>query len=51
MSFLTDWPEIGRRGRRGYRELVVSRSRYVVLYRVSKKAVIIVRVRHSSQKR
>ncbi|MBY0562800.1 MAG: type II toxin-antitoxin system RelE/ParE family toxin [Hyphomonadaceae bacterium] len=33
VSFLADWPDLGRKARRDYRELVVPHSPYVVIYR------------------
>lgn len=51
ISFLTDWPEIGRPGRRGYRELVIPHTPYVVLFRRTPEVVIVVRVLHASRRR
>ena len=43
-------PEIGRTGRRkGTRELVISRTPFVVVYRIKAKRIMIVRVLHTSQ--
>ncbi len=47
---LLDNPEIGRAGRRqGTRELVISRTPFVVVYRIKAKHIVIVRVLHTSQ--
>jgi toxin ParE1/3/4 len=51
VSFLLEWPDIGREGRRGYRELVVPRSSYVVIFRHGKREIRIHRVRHAARKR
>ncbi len=43
-------PEIGRIGRRsGTRELVISRTPFIVVYRIKAKHIVIVRVLHTSQ--
>lgn len=49
---LSTYPELGRAGRKqGTRELVISRTSFVVIYRVklAEKRVEILRVLHSSQ--
>ena len=49
---LSTYPELGRAGRKqGTRELVISRTSFVVIYRVKPKAkrIEILRVLHSSQ--
>ena len=51
ISFLADWPDIGRPGKRGYRELVVPHMPYIVIYKRDAREVRIVRVRHAAQKR
>lgn len=52
VSFLADWPDLGRRGRRrNLRELVIPRTPYVVIYRRSAKLVSIVRVIHGKRLR
>lgn len=52
LSFLADWPDMGRQGRRpGLRELVVPRTPYLVLYRRTQRDVFILRVLHGSRKR
>ena len=48
---LADHPQLGRPGRvGGTRELVVSGSPYVVVYRVESASVVILRLLHGSQK-
>jgi len=50
---LSAYPEMGKTGRKqGTRELVISRTSFVVIYRIKPKAnrVEILRVLHSSQK-
>lgn len=43
-------PEIGHPGRRkGTRELVISRTNFVVIYRIKAKRIEVVRLLHSSQ--
>jgi plasmid stabilization system protein ParE len=51
VSFLADWPEIGRKGRGKYRELVIPHTPYVVLFVRTKETVTIVRVLHASRRR
>lgn len=51
INFLADWPDMGRKGREGYRELVVSRTPYIVIYRRLPRRVVIHRVLHASQRR
>ena len=47
---LADYPELGRPGRRpGTRELPVTRTAFVVLYRVMKTKVVILRIRHAAE--
>ena len=51
VAVLEDQPGIGRPGRvSGTRELVVSKTRHVVLYRVRGELVEILRVFHSSRR-
>jgi toxin ParE1/3/4 len=51
INTLADFPYRGRPGRlRGTRELVVSRTRYFVLYRVREDVTDIVRVVHGAQR-
>jgi toxin ParE1/3/4 len=51
VQLLEHHPEIGRPGRvEGTRELVVSRTRYIVPYRIVGDRVEILRVMHSSRK-
>ncbi|HJQ56445.1 MAG TPA: type II toxin-antitoxin system RelE/ParE family toxin [Vineibacter sp.] len=48
---LADHPHMGRPGRlRGTRELVVTGTPYVVVYRVEPAAVVILRVLHGAQR-
>ncbi len=48
---LAEFPEMGRAGRvEGTRELVISNSPYIVIYRVKGKTVEILRVLHSSKR-
>lgn len=51
ISFLEAWPEIGRRGRRGRRELVVPHSPYIVIFKFDGVEVVVLRVLHASRKR
>jgi toxin ParE1/3/4 len=51
VSFLEDWPDVVREGRRGLRELVVPKTNYVVLYRRAARKVTIVRVIHGMRLR
>lgn len=47
---LLQHPEIGRKGRRqGTRELVISHTHFIVVYRIKAKRVEIVRLLHTSQ--
>jgi toxin ParE1/3/4 len=47
---LADYPEMGRVGRvSGTRELVVSRTSFVVVYRVANERVEVLRVLHGAQ--
>ncbi|MCR6646458.1 MAG: type II toxin-antitoxin system RelE/ParE family toxin [Terricaulis sp.] len=47
VSFLADWPDMGRQGRRpNLRELVIPRTPYIVIYRRADALVSIVRVIH-----
>lgn len=48
---LSDNPAIGRPGRAGIRELVVSNTPYIIPYRVRSGEIEILRVLHSSRKR
>jgi toxin ParE1/3/4 len=49
-SLLAEHPRLGRAGRvRGTRELTISRTPYIVVYRVYSSAVRIVRVLHGAQ--
>ena len=51
IAFLAAFPEIGRRGRvAGTRELVVSRTPYIVPYRVAGDLIEILRVFHGSRR-
>jgi toxin ParE1/3/4 len=48
---LADLPNIGRPGRRkGTRELVISGTPYIVVYRVARRVVTILRVLHGAQR-
>jgi toxin ParE1/3/4 len=52
VSFLVDWPDMGRQGkRRNLRELVIPRTPYVVIYRHAATLVSIVRVIHGKRLR
>jgi len=52
VGFLTDWPDMGRKGRQlDLRELVVPRTPYLVLYRRTERDVIVLRVLHTSRNR
>jgi toxin ParE1/3/4 len=51
VELLEMWPDLGRTGRRGLRELVVARTNYVVLYRRSVRQVTVVRVLHGKRLR
>lgn len=51
ISFLADWPNIGRSGSRGYRELVVPHTPYLVIYKHDGSEIRVMRVRHASRKR
>ena len=47
---LADYPELGRTGRvEGTRELVVSRTPYIVAYRVRDDEVIVLAVQHAAR--
>ncbi len=50
-GLLAEWPDLGRQWRKHSRELVVPRTPYIVIYRKTKRAVIIQRVLHGRQKR
>lgn len=51
VRLLAEHPEVGRQGRvSGTRELVVSRTPYVVACRIVREDVVIVRVLHSAQR-
>jgi len=51
LSLLTQFPERGRPGRKsGTRELVLSNSPYLAIYRVKSAAVEILRILHGAQK-
>ena len=48
---LSEFPFMGRKGRiEGTRELIISNSPYIVIYRVQSNRVEILRILHSSQK-
>lgn len=48
---IIQFPEMGRAGRvNGTRELVVSGTRYLIVYRLKKKAIHFLRVLHGHQK-
>jgi len=48
---ITQFPEVGRTGRvNGTRELVVSGTQYLIVYRLKKKAIHFLRVLHGHQK-
>ena len=48
---VVQFPEVGRAGRvNGTRELVVSGTHYLVVYRLKKKAIHFLRVRHGHQR-
>jgi len=51
VGLLADWPDIGRKGRRGFRELVIPHTPYIVIYRRSARSVTILRVRHGARRR
>jgi len=52
VSFLADWPKLGRQGRRrNVRELVIPQTPYVVLYKRKGAAIYVLRVMHGRQKR
>jgi toxin ParE1/3/4 len=51
VSFLEEWPDIGRTGRGGRRELVIAHTRYVVIFKRSRTNVEILRVIHTSRLR
>ncbi|MBN8608926.1 MAG: type II toxin-antitoxin system RelE/ParE family toxin [Caulobacterales bacterium] len=51
VELLETWPRIGRKGRRGYRELVVPHTNYVVIFRLTRANIEIVRMLHTSQRR
>jgi toxin ParE1/3/4 len=47
---IIQFPDVGRIGRvKGTRELIVPGTHYLIIYRMKKKAVHFVRVRHGSQ--
>jgi toxin ParE1/3/4 len=49
-DMLLQHPEIGRTGgRKGTRELVISRTHFAVIYRITDKRIEIVRLLHTSQ--
>ena len=51
LSRLADLPESGRPGRLpGTRELVVTRTPFIVVYRIEPAAVVILRVLHAAQR-
>lgn len=51
VATLLRFPEIGRPGRRpGTRELVVSRTPYIVAYRVTAETIQVLRVLHARQR-
>ncbi|WP_414731520.1 type II toxin-antitoxin system RelE/ParE family toxin [Vitreimonas sp.] len=50
VGLLAYWADIGRKGRRGLRELVIPHTPYIVIYRRSPKNVTILRVRHGAQR-
>lgn len=48
---LSEFPFMGRKGRiEGTRELIISNSPYIVIYRIQSDQVEILRILHSSQK-
>lgn len=51
VALLEMWPELGRVGKAGLRELVAAKPKYVVLYRHSPGRVTIVRVLHGMRRR
>jgi toxin ParE1/3/4 len=51
IDLLEAWPLLGRRSRKGFRELPVARSPFIVIYRVEETEIVIVRVMHGAQKR
>ncbi|MBL8545528.1 MAG: type II toxin-antitoxin system RelE/ParE family toxin [Hyphomonadaceae bacterium] len=51
VGFLADWSGMGRKGRRGLRELVIPHTPYIAIYRPSRNVITILRVRHGAQKR
>jgi toxin ParE1/3/4 len=51
IAMLADHPQMGRIGRvNGTRELVISRTPYIVVYRIVNQEVRIIRVLHSAQR-
>jgi len=51
ISALADQPEIGRPGRRtGTRELVISRTPFIAVYRITGKRIEVLRLLHGSQR-
>jgi toxin ParE1/3/4 len=51
VGLLGDYPNTGRQGRcAGTRELVITRTPYIVAYRVERLAVVILRVLHAAQR-
>ena len=51
VNMLMEHPQMGRPGRKkGTRELVISRTPYVVVYRIKDTDIEVIRVLHSSQK-
>ncbi len=51
VSLLEMWPDLGRAAKRDLRELVVARTKYVVLYRRLPDKITIVRVIHGMRRR
>lgn len=51
VGVLSMWPAMAKEIRDGVRELVVTRTPYVVIYRLTRERVTVLRVIHTSRKR
>ena len=52
IGILRRYPELGRQGAEpGTRELVISKTRYILIYRLHPKHIEVLYVRHTSRKR